>query len=244
MKKILKEVSVAEMRGPLKKLMELISDEKLGNYWLYQLTLMMRKEPTHVLTKKWLEELSNKYTWEEAEKHFIKTGQLWFNYPEWPFQICVLEIGGISKGDLSKKWLDPSNSINHHLAENIKNFSMLSLTKKRKILLVRLQARSLGFSKEFKFAEINCSHPNFNFSQCPPETSFFMQPLVKKYFDSKATMVAMEFFPPDMVDKNKKRVFNFRVDTGHGNDIRMGVWDLSKTYLLEPSSWWIFQYNL
>ncbi len=241
MKRILSEVSAADMRGPLDKLMELLTNEKSGHYWLHQLTLMMRKEPTHVLTQKWLGDLANKYTWEHAEEHFLKTKELWFNEPTWPFQICVLPVDGMSNELLCMKWERNNFNSDESILEDIKHLPFFS---KRKIYLIRLQARFLGFVESFEFRKINCSHPGFNLSQCPPETSFFMRPLVKQYFEREITIVTTDFSPPDMVDKGKKRVYWFNHDRGYGHDIQMGAWDISDKAQKIPDTWFIFQYNL
>jgi len=248
MKRILSEVSVADMRGPLNKLTELLSNEKFGHYWRYQLILMMRKEPTHVLTKKWLEDLSSKYTWEKAEKHFLNTKQLWFNEPEWPFQICVLEIGGMDNSTLHKKWkrLYPDyNDLEGSIDQDIKHLPQLSLVQK-KIFLIRLQARFFDLPEEFEFRKINCPHPSLNLSFCPPETAFFMRFLVREYYDLQPTVIAMDFHPADLVDKNKKRVYYFFKANGYGNYICFGGWDilLKDSTALGLKNWWIFQYNL
>lgn len=244
MKRILNVVSAEDIRGPHDKLMELLSNEKYGHYWLHQLALMMRKEPTHVLTQEWLDELANKYIWEEAEEHFLKTKQLWFNRPNWPFQICVLNIGGMSNTALSIKWNKFRFDSEKGLKEDIKHFSLPFSEKEKKICLIRLQARTLGFEKNVQLSKINCSHPNLNLSQCPPETAFYMRFLVKEYFDRETTVVASDFFPSNMVDKSKKRVYWFNQDNGYGNKVRMGAWDISDKVEKDQNSWWIFQYNL
>lgn len=246
MNRILSEVSAADMRGPLDKLHELLADEKLGPYWLNQLVLMMRKEPTHILIDKWLQALSNKHTWESAEAHFLKTKKLWYNEPEWPFQICILEIGGMNTEQLLKKWWGryQFHSPEDKMAEEIKDLGLLLSSQKRKILLIRLQTRFLNLPSDARFSEVNHAHPKFNLSYCPPETAFFMRPLVEKYFDSKPTVFAMNFTPPTMVDDNKKRVFYFAPERGYGNGLYMGAWDIHKNNQSETNSHWIFQYNL
>lgn len=246
MYRILGEVSVRKFDGYLKKIMELITDKELGYYWLSQIGQLARQEPTSVLTKKWLKELANKYTWEKAEEHFTKTGNLWFNELEWPFQVCVLKIGGLSNAKLRKKWLKELGHcyVEKKLTEEIENLRLVPVRAERKIFLIRLQARFIGFSQDTTFSEINRNHPEFNLSLCPEETAFFMRPLVKKYPDPKPTIFAMEFCPSTMVDKNKKRVFYFAGDRTYSGDVYMGVWDIFKNSESEPSSNWIFQYNL
>ena len=245
MKRILSEVSAADMRGPLSKFHELLANEKLGAYWLNQLVLMMRKEPTHVLTEEWLKNLSSSGTWQKAEQHFLKTKDLWYNEPQWPFQICVLEIGGMNNKKLCDEW---QNTFQYHspendLAEQIKDINLFSPEEKRKIFLIRLQTRFLNLPPKAKFSEVVCDHPQFNLSPCPPETAFIMRPLIKEYFDSKETILAMDFKPPTMSCQNKSRIFYYnRPSRGYGNDLYMGVWDIHKDSESEPGTYWIFQY--
>lgn len=239
MKRILREVSVGESADAISNFMKLVANEKFGHYWLHQLNLLMRKEPTHVLTNKWLEDLSSKYTWAKTEKHFLETKRLWFNEPQWPFQICVLDIGGMDNETLFKEW-----ESHHNLAGDIKHFSLLSPSESKKICLIRLEAGFLGLSPGFKFGDINRAHPDLNLSPCPPETAFFLRSLVKEYYDSELTLVAMDFRPPDTMDKSKRRVYRFAHDRGYGHGISLGAWDISDKSSEEIRSWWIFQYNL
>lgn len=248
MKRILKEVSAADMRGPLDKLHELLADKQLGAYWLHQLVLMMRKEPTHTLTPKWLNDLSSRWPWNRAEEHFLKTQQLWYNEPQWPFQICVLEIGGLTNEKLFNKYkrqiVFGSLNTEKDMINEIKNINLFPSSEKRKIFLIRLQTRFLNLPEKATFSEVSCNHPQLNLSLCPPETAFFMRPLVKEYFDSKATIFAMNFKPSTMVDKNKKRVFYFnKPSRGYSNDLYMGACDIFKDSESEPGTYWIFQYN-
>jgi len=246
MKRILKEVSAADMRGPLDKLHELLADRQLGAYWLNQLVLMMRKEPTHTLTSKWLSDLSSSWPWKRAEEHFLKTQQLWYNEPQWPFQICVLEIGGLTNEKLHNKWqtVFGSRYPEKDMTNEIKNINLFPSSEKRKIFLIRLQTRFLNLPEKATFSDVACKHPRLNLSLCPPETAFFMRPLVKDYFDSNATTFAMDFKPSTVVDKNKKRVFYFaRSRDSYGNDLYMGAWDIYKDSESEPGTYWIFQYN-
>ncbi len=243
MKRILSEVSVSEMRGPLNKLMELLENEKTGHYWLHQLSLMMRKEPTHTLTSKWLDDLSSRFTWEKAEKYFRETRQLWFHEPNWPFQICVLEIGSMSNYTLLKKWSRVYRSYSEE--ELASHIISISQGEKKKIFLLRIQARYLGFKKEFNFGEMNRDHSKFNLSLCPTETAFYLRFKVKEYDPNDSpTIMAMDFHPPDMVDKKKNRSYWFAHDKGYGKDIKMGDWDISDIAWKDENSWWIFQYDL
>ena len=246
MERILSEVSAADMRGPLNKLHELLADKQLGPYWLNQLALLMRKEPTHALTPKWLEDLSSSWPWKKAEEHFLKTKKLWYNEPQWPFQICVLEIGGMTRSKLSQKWHRVFGFINPEINQvgDIKNINLFSSKEKKKIYLIRLQTRYLNLPPKAHFSEVACKHPQLNLSPCPPETAFFMRPLVKKYFDADPTIFAMYFTPPTMVDKNKRRVFYFdKPGRGYSDDLYMSAWDIHKDSESGPSTYWIFQYN-
>lgn len=246
MKRILGEVSAADMRGPLNKLNELLADEQLGPYWLNQLVLMMRKEPTHVLTKKWLEDLSSSWPWKAAEEHFLKTKRLWYNEPQWPFQICVLEIGGMTIGKLSQKWQTTFGAFDTemNLIGNIKDINLFSPSEKKKIYLIRLQTRFLNLSTKVTLPEVACKHPQLNLSLCPPETAFFMRPLVKKYFDSSSTIFAMKFNPPSIAEKDRSRFFYFdKPGRGYSDDLYMSAWDIHKDHISEPNTYWIFQYN-
>jgi len=171
MKRILRQVSVAEMRGPLDKLHELLADEKMGHYWLNQIGLLMRKEPTNVFSEKWLDALNNRSAWQAAEDHYLETSNLWYNEPQWPFQICVLQINETSMADLRKYWLE--NLYCTEMADDIYELYKSPMFVKRKIALVRLQARYLGYSKNCLFSDINRPFPKFGLSICPVETAFF-----------------------------------------------------------------------
>jgi hypothetical protein len=247
MERILSEVTAAEMRGPLDKLHELLANKKLGHYWLNQLVLMMRKEPTHVFSKKWLEELNEKRIWEDAEKHFKKTRQLWYNKPEWPFQICVLEIGGLDNEKLKKKWLRRYEFFYSEkgLAEEIDNLDLsASSVQEKKILLIRLQTRLLGLPYVTEFCKMNCPHPELNLALCPPETAFYVRPLIKKYPDSEPTIVTMDFCPAPLVISQKTRVFYFKYNRHYFEEIEIGIWDISLNSLRDQTEkYWIFNYT-
>ncbi len=238
MKRILRQVSAAEMRGPLTKLHELLADEKTGHYWLHQLTLLMRKEPTHVMSGKWLEALDSRFTWQAAEKHFQETGNLWYNEPQWPFQICVLQINETSMADLRKYWLE--NLYCTKMADDIYELYLSPKFEKRKIALLRLQTRYLGYTEDCSFSDINHSFPALNLSICPVETAFFLRPLVKSYFDTMPTGIMMKFRPSSMVDNEKFRVYHFAPNQGKAF---MDVWDISPSSRVEPSDWWIFKHS-
>jgi len=105
MKRILGDVSVGELDGCLKKIMDLLKNKQFGHYYLYQIGQFLSEPPAGVLSQKWLKELSYRFVWERAEEYFKKTKQLWYNELAWPFQICVLEIGGLNNEVLRKKWL-------------------------------------------------------------------------------------------------------------------------------------------
>lgn len=247
MKRILGEVSVKDFDGCLKKIMELLEHEQFGHYHLYKLGQFLHELPTEALTQKWLEDLSYKHIWERAEEHFKKTKKLWYNELEWPFQICVIEIGGLSNQDLQKKWLHKFSGFysENQLTKNIDDFDLSDSGEKRKIKLIRLKAKYLGFTKNAKFNEINCCHNKFNLFLCPPETAFFMRPLVNEYFDREETIFSSNFKPGHMVDKTKKRFFYFhRPKKSYGNDLDMGVWDISPAVTEYHNSYWIFQYIL
>lgn len=243
MKRILSPVSVGESADAISNFMKLVANEQYGHYWLHQLKLLMRKDPTHVLTKRWLGDLSSEYIWKRAEKHFLETNQLWYNELSWPFQICVLEIGGISYEKLLRKWHDRHRDRYQEVTESIKTIPLLP--EREKIFLIRLEARFLGLPSEFKFGEANCPHPKLNLSQCPPETPFFLGLLAKEYFDSdQSTIVAMDFHPTDMVDESKQRIYHFDGSRHLTNGISIGMWDISPNCTDDTKSWWIFQYNL
>ncbi len=242
MKKILRQVSAAEMRGPLTKFHELLADERMGHYWLNQLTLLMRKEPTHVMSNKWLEALDNLFTWRAAEKHYQETGDIWYNEPHWPFQICVLQINDPSMTELRKFWIKNLYCIN--MVEDIPHLYKPKPFEKRKIALLRLQARYLGYTEDCIFSDVNRSFPKLGLSVCPVETAFFLRPLIKDYFDSKSTGITMKFRPPSMVDNEKFRVYHFAPNKGaQGNQAFMDVWDISVYSRVQPSDWWIFQHS-
>jgi hypothetical protein len=221
--------------------MKLVANEQYGHYWLHQLKLLMRKDPTHVLTKKWLEELSSEYIWKRAEKHFLETNQLWYNELKWPFQICVLEIGGMDGQTILKKWEERRFISAFPWREDI---SSLALTPSRKIHLIKLEARFLGINGDVHCRVINQNHPQLNLSFCPPETPFFLRFLIKEYFDNNDTTVAMDFHPPSAADKNTQRIYYFNHNGGYGNDVRMGYSEVSCDNVMGPNSMWIFQYNL
>ena len=247
MKKILDQVTAAHMRGPLDKLHELLASQKDGHYWLHQLTLMMRKEPTHVFTPQWMEELSTNHIWETAEEHFLETKELWFNKPKWPFQICVLNIGGMNNATFLKKWNKSCHDYwGKDLHNDIQHFLLAPETKK--IHLIRLQERMLSganFVKPATLADVNCPHPELNLTLCPPETAFFMRLVVKEYFDSQKTTVAMDFSPPDIVDETKTRFYYFGTERRDGNNIAMGAWDIARgNSSRDPNAWWIFQHEV
>ncbi|MEI6835227.1 MAG: hypothetical protein WCK59_00090 [Candidatus Falkowbacteria bacterium] len=246
MKRILGDVSVKDLDGCLKKILELLENKQLGHYYLHQIGQFLSEPPADVLPQKWLKELSYRFVWERAEEHFKKTNQLWYNELAWPFQICVLEIGGLNNKALRKKWLQKfSDSYpENQLTEYINDFDLSAVTKKRKIRLIRLQAKHLGFSNGTGFEKINCNHPQFSLSPCPPETAFFMRPLVKEYFDSNATLFAVDHQSPNMVDKTKKMVFYFdRPNKNYDNDLYMGVWAITPKSSGGSNYHWIFQYN-
>jgi|GEM_PF-2414292 len=246
MKRILGDVSVGELDGCLKKIMDLLKNKQFGHYYLYQIGQFLSEPPAGVLSQKWLKELSYRFVWERAEEYFKKTKQLWYNELAWPFQICVLEIGGLNNEVLRKKWLHKFSGSypENKLTEYINDFDLSAATEKRKIMLIRLQAKHLGFSNEIEFEKINCNHPQFNLFPCPPETAFFMRPLVKEYFDSNATLFAMNHQPSNMVDKTKKMVFYFdRPNKNYNDDLYMGVWDIAPKNNGGSNNYWIFQYN-
>lgn len=247
MKRILGEVSVKDFDGCLKKIMELLEHKQLGHYYLHQIGQLLHEAPASVLSQKWLTELSYHFVWEKAEKHFKETKQLWYNELAWPFQICVLEIGGLNNEELRKKWLKKFSGFytENQLTEHIDELNLSTATQKRKIMLIRLQVKHLGFSNDTPFEKLNCVHSQFNLFPCPSETAFFMRPLVTEYFDSNATIFAMNFKPPTMVDKTKKRVFYFdKPKRGYGDDLYMGTWDIAPSNGGESNSYWIFQYIL
>lgn len=244
MKRILGEVSVRELDGCLKKVMELLKNRQFGHYYLYELGQFLHEVPVSVLAQKWLEDLSYDLCWERAEKHFKKTKQLWYNELEWPFQICVLEIGGIDNKMLRKKWLSklshsyPENKLTKHIDE----LDLSSSTEKRKIKLIRLRPGNLGF-QEATFEMLNCAHPKFNLSPCPPETAFFLRPLVKEYFDSRKTIFSIDSKPSTTGGETKKRVFYFDMSRGgHGNYFYMRDWDITPEDAHGSDFYWIFEY--
>jgi len=242
MKKILREVAHSESEGSLGQFNKLLAG-KDGHYWLHQLDLLMRKELTHTFEKSWLEDLDWHFTWLQAKHHFRTSEDLWYNEPDWPFQICVLEIGGKTRKKFREEW-QANKRFEEAMVKHIDDLPWKGLKEKKEILLIRLQPRLLGIHNESDLPEINCAHPDFNLLQCPPETAFFMRPLVKEYFDKKPTLVAMNFRPQTMADRSKQRVFHFNLSRGYGNNLYMHVWDLAATKSIEPNSWWIFQYEL
>jgi len=242
MKKFSVPLTHSESKGSLNQLAELLAG-KDGHYWLHELNLLMRKDPTHVLTDKWINDLTMFSTWDRAKDHYKKTKELWFNQPEWPFQICALSIGGISKQKFIEKW-NKHPWAEDHLTKFINDFSWKNLESKKEILLIRLQERFLNLPKDCKFSQINCPHPALNLSLCPPESPFFLRLLCKRYLDTDRTLVATDFKPPVMADENKQRIFNFGQLKDYDNYLNMHVWDVYRGAERAENCWWIFQYDL
>ena len=240
MKRILGEVSVKDFDGCLRKIMELLENKELGHYYLHELGQFLHKAPTKVLHQTWLNELSSYFVWRRAEDHFKKTKRLWYNELEWPFQICVLEIGGIDNETLRKKWLHKyaKSYWESKLTKDIDNLDLSDKTKTRKIYLIRLQPECLGLHDETPFSQINCDHPKFNLSLCPQETAFLVRPLMKEYSGQRATIFAADFKPADTFD-DKKRVFW----VNGPRDVYMNAWDIAPNNTGIANNYWIFQYN-
>jgi len=247
MKRILGEVSVKELDGCLKKIMELLKHKELGHYYLHELGQFLSEVPAKVLYQKWLNELSSFFIWRRAEEHFKKTKQLWYNELVWPFQIAVLEIGGLSNKDLLKKWREKfpdcyGNDMDR-IMQYINDLDLSVRTKKKKIFLIRFQAKYLGFSGQTPFSEMNCNHPELNLSLCPPETSFLVRLLIKEYIDQASTIFATEFKPSTVGNKEEKRVYCLNNPNGYQNNIYMNPWDMKPNDTLSSENYWIFQYN-
>lgn len=239
MKRILGEVSVKELDGCLKKIIELLEHKELGHYYLHELGQFLHEAPIKVLHQKWLNELSSYFVWRRAEEHFKKTKQLWHNELAWPFQICVLEIGGMDDETLRKKWSHryTKSHWESKLTMSIDK-DLISEIKTRKIYLIRLQPECLGFNSDTTFSQINCDHPNFNLSLCPPETAFLVRLLVKEYSGQRPTFFAANFRLANTFDE-KKRIFGFEGP----KDIYMNVWDIAPNSTGTTNNYWVFQYN-
>jgi len=250
-KNVLSTVSVAAMRGPVDQLIQNIANPLEGPYWLRQLNRLLRKEPTHVMTKEWLKELEDDYTWKKAEKFFREKKKLWYNEAEWPFQIAVLKIGGMEAKTVRKE-LKERNLFNDDIEKVFDQVSFLS-QKTLTIQLIRIQPRIMGFLEkvsrpllnDFSYLtttqSIQTDIPVTNFRhlhRCPTETALRIQ-LQMQDFEQEIDQVTFVAMLP-LETKEGKQMFKF----GHyGNgEMWLKTTDTNDDTTAGIDSYWIYQY--
>lgn len=188
---ILSEVSLSDVKGLLNQLNELLTNTEFGVHNAHLLKRFARGEPMFTLTERWLKQLNDKDTWEDAKSFFRKNKKLWFNEPDWPFQIAVVKVGTLSKDEMKKRLC---NNISNKdfacsLVDEMTEPRIVRL--KEEVKIVRIRPLYLDYKNEDIFENINLGSQQF--TQCLPEVIFdILEKTNTDYYGDEQTYVSMK----------------------------------------------------
>lgn len=162
-----------------------------GAMHLHRIQRFLKDQNPDIMVDQWKRQLSDLATWDKAKENHAATGHLWYNLPEWPFQIACLTIGGTTSRTLRTKINDRENPLSPVFTK--------PFTKKDKhvVHLIRLRLSLLGYASGqlYSYADIACRHDEYLFT-CGEDTEIAAKLSVHSgdhAFDEETYVVAKPF---------------------------------------------------